>query len=68
MTIIFYSDSTVGYLTVEPCVPGRTSIGLDVLGDTVELFLILRQYPQQGAVISDNIEPWMIFLILVSSI
>lgn len=56
MTRPFYSDSTVGYLRAEPYVPGRTSIGLDVLGDTVELFLILRQYPQQGAIVSDNIE------------
>lgn len=56
MTRPFYSDSTVGYLRAEPYVPGRTSIGLDVLGDTVELFLILRQYSQQGAIVSDNIE------------
>lgn len=36
--------------------PWHDSIGLGVLDDIVELFLILRQYPQQGAIVSDNIE------------
>lgn len=56
MTMPFYSGSTVGYLRAKPYVPGRTRTGLDMLDDIVELFLIPRQCPQQGVIVSDNIE------------